>query len=144
MKSVPLVVRWKLCMTSLEANVTSVVIGLTIGQMIRSAEEIVGDLMVEIVVNLVIGDLVVILPLGGLAMMSLLSMRSVKILEALGAKGLVVGVVALQHEHPLPVVALQPREVHRRLGILALARHPLNGAQSTPHARGHTRVVGDV
>ena len=63
-------------------------------------------------------------------------MRSVGILEAPGVKGEVAGVEAMQRGHPLPVVVLQPQEVHRRLGILALAGHPLIGVQSTPHARG--------
>ena len=71
MKSVPLVKRGKLFTTSLEANVASVVIGLTIGQMIRSVEEIVGDLMVEFVRILVVIDLVVILPHRGLMRRSL-------------------------------------------------------------------------
>ena len=133
MRSVPLVVRGKLCTTSLEANVASVMIGLTIGQTIRSVMEIVGVLMVEIVVvNLVTRDLVVSLPLGGLVMRSFVSMRRVGILEALGAKGEVTGVKALQREDPLPVVALQPREIRRQQGILAMARHPLTGTLSTP------------
>ena len=123
-------------MTSLEANIPSVMIGLMIGQTIRSVMEILEVLMVEIVgVNLVARDLVMSLPRGGLLMRSSVCMRSVGILEAPGVKGEVAGVEAMQHGHPLPVVVLQPREVHRRLGILALARHPLNGPQSTPHAR---------
>ena len=77
MKSVPLVVRGKLCTTSLEANVVSVMIGLTIGQTIRSVMEFVGDLMVEIVIVILdTGDLVVILPHGGLVMRSSVFMRS--------------------------------------------------------------------
>ena len=120
-------------MTSLDANVASVMIGLTIGQTIRSVMEIVGVLMVEIVVvNLVTRDLLVSLPLRGLMMRSFVSMRSVRILEAPGTKGEVAGVEALQRKDPLPVVALQPREVHRQQGILAMARHPLTGALSTP------------
>ena len=133
MRSVPLVVRGKLYTTSLEANVASVMIGLMIGQTIRSVMEIVGVLMVEIVVvNLVARDLVVSLPLGGLVMRSFVSMRSVGILEAPGAKGEVAGVEALQRVDPLPVVALQHREVRRQQGILAMAWHPLAGALSTP------------
>ena len=124
-------------MTVQGANVVSVMIGLTIGQMVLPVGETVGDLMVEIVVgNLDIRDLVVILPHGGLVMRSLLFMRSVGILEAPGAKGEVAGVEALQRGHPLPVVALQPREDHRRLGTLALARLPMNGALSTLYASG--------
>ena len=141
MRSVPLVVRGTLYTTSLEANVASVMIGLTIGQTIRSVMEIVKVLMVEIVgVNQVARDLVGILLRGGLLMRSSVCMRRVGILEAPGAKGEVAGVEAMQRGHPLPVLALQPREVHRRLGILALARHPLIGAQSMPHARDPYQV----
>ena len=137
MRSVPLVVRGILYTASLEANVAGVMIGLMIGQTIRSVKEIVEALMVErVVASLVARDLVGSLLRGGLLMRSSVCMRSVGILEAPGVKGEVAGVEALQHGHPLPVVVLQPREVHRRLGILALARHPLIGAQSTPHARG--------
>ena len=137
MRSVPLVVRGILYTASLEANVAGVMIGLMIGQMIRSVMEIVEVLMVEIVgVNLVARDLLVSLPRGGLLMRSSVCMRSVGILEAPGVKGEVAGVVALQREDPLPVVALQPREVHRQQGILAMAQHPLTGALSTPHAKG--------
>ena len=133
MRSVPLVVRGILYTASLEANVASVMIGLMIGQTIRSVMEIVEVLMVEIVVaNLVARDLVRSLLRGGLLMRSSVCMRSVGILEAPGAKGEMAGVEALQHGHPLPVVALQPREVHRQQGILAMARHPLTGALSTP------------
>ena len=124
-------------MTVQGANVVSVMIGLMTGQMALPARETVGELMVEIVVvNLDISDLVVILPHGGLMMRFLLFMRIVGILEALGAKGEVAGVEALQRGHPLPVVVLQPREDRRQLGTLALARLPMNGAQSTPHASG--------
>ena len=51
-------------------------------------------------------DLIVILPLGGIVMRSLSFMILLAILEALGAKDGLVGVEALQHEHPLPVVVL--------------------------------------
>ena len=115
------------------ANVVSVMIGLMIGQMVLPERETVGDPMVEIVgESLGIGGLIGILPHGDLLMKSSVFMRTVGILVAPGVQGGVAGVEALQRGHPLPVVALQPREVHRQLGILALARHPQTGAQSTP------------
>ena len=136
MRGVLLVMRGTLVVIVQGANVVSVMIGLMTGQMVLPERETVGDPMVEIVgVSLGIGDLVVIPLHGGLLMRSSVFMRTAGILVAPGAQGGVAGVEALQHGHPLPVVVLQPREVHRRLGILALARHPLNGAQSTPHAR---------
>ena len=70
-------------------------------------------------------------------MRSLLSIRSAKILGALGLKGDLGEVEAPQHEDPLPVVVLRPRGVLKRQEILALARHPLTGVLSTPNARAH-------
>ena len=137
MRIVPLVIRGKLCTTSLEANLAGVMIGLTIGKMIRSVKEIVEDLMVELGRNLAGRDLVVSPLLGGLVMRSLLSMRSAEILGALGVIGDLGEVEALKHEDPLPVEVLQPRMVLRQQGILAKARHPLTGALSTPNARAH-------
>ena len=90
---------------------------------------IVGDLMVEAVRNLGVIDLVKSFPHGGLKMRSLLSM-------ILGVTGVLVEVEALQHEDPLPVVALQRREILGLQRILAKARHPLNGALSTANVRG--------
>ena len=135
MRSVPLVVRGKLRTTSPEAKVKGVMIGLTIGKTIRSVIEIVRDLMVELGRSLGDRDLVVSLLLGGLVMRSLWSMRSAEILGALGATGDLGEVEALQREDPLPVVVLQSRGVLRQQGILAKARHPLNGDQSTPNAK---------
>ena len=126
-------------MTVQGANVVSVMIDLMIGQMVLPERETVEDPMVEIVgVRLVIGGLTGILPHRGLLVKSSLSMRIAGILVAPGVIGGVAGVEALQRGHPLPVVALQPREDHRRLGTLALARLPMNGALSTQYARGHT------
>ena len=124
-------------MTSLEANVALVMIGLMTDEMIGPVlvMGIVRDLMVEAVRILGIIDLVKSLPHGGLEMRSLLSMILDVILGALEAIGILVEVEALQREDPLPVVALQPREVLRQQRILAKAGHPLNGALSTPHAR---------
>ena len=135
MRSVPLVMRGKLCTTSLEANIAGVMIGLTIDKTIRSVMEIVEDLMVELGRNLAGRGLVVSL----LVMRSLLSMRSAKILRALGIKGDLGEVEAPQHKDPLPVVVLQPRGVLRQQGILAKARHPLTGALSTLNARAHSQ-----
>ena len=113
MRSVPLAMRGKLRTTSLEAAVAIVTTGLMIDEMIRSVlvMEIVGEMMVEIAGILGAIDHVVILPLGGLVMRSLLSMILLAILEALGATGDLVEVEALQHGHPLPVVVLQPRGI---------------------------------
>ena len=72
MRGVPLVMRGTLVVIAQGANVVSVRIGLMTGQMDLPVRETVGDLMVEIVdVSLDIGDLVVILPHGGLVMRSL-------------------------------------------------------------------------
>ena len=138
MRSVLLVVGRKLRTTSLEANVAGMTTGLIIDKMIRSVPvmEIVGDLMVGLVRILVAVDLVVILPHGGLVMRSLWSMILDVILGAQGVTGILVEVQALQRGDPLPVVALQPREILGQQRILAKAVHPLNGAQSTPTARG--------
>ena len=142
MRGVLLVMRGTLVVIVQGANVVSVMIGLMIGQMVLPERETVGDPMVEIVgVNLGIGDLVVIPLRGGLLMRSSVFMRTAGILMAPGVQGGVAVVEALQHGHPLPVVVLQPREVRRQLGILALARHPQTGAQSTSHARAQL-VVG--
>ena len=111
------------------ANVVSVMIDLMIGQMVLPERETVEDPMVEIVgESLVIGGLIGILLPGDPLMMSSVSMRTVGILMAPGVQGGVAGVEALQRGHPLPVVALQPREDRRQLGTLALARLPMNGA----------------
>ena len=72
MRGIPLIMRGALVVTAQGANVVSVMIGLMTGQMVLPVRETVGNLMVEIVVgNLDIGDLVVILPHGGLVMRSL-------------------------------------------------------------------------
>ena len=141
MRGVLLVMRGTLVVIVQGANVVSVMIGLMIGQMVLPERETVGDPMVEIVGrNPGIGDHVMIPPHGGLLMRSFVFMRTARILVAPGVQGGVAGVEALQREHPLPVVALQPREVHRQLGISALAKHPQTGARSTPHARAQLMV----
>ena len=113
MRSVPLVVRGKLRTTSLEVTVADVTTGLMRDETIRSVivMEIVREMMVEIAGILGAIDLVVIFPLGGLAMRSSLSLILLAILGALGATGDQVEVEAMQHGHPLPVVVLQPRGI---------------------------------
>ena len=103
---------------------------------IRSVVEIAGVVMIEIV-----GEILDIEDLDGILLKrSSVFMRTAGILVAPGVQGGVAGVEAPQREDPLPVVALRPREVHRQLGILALAKHPQTGVQSTPYARAQSRV----
>ena len=75
---------------------------------------IVGGQMVGAVRSLDDLDLVMSLPLGGLVTMSLLFMILGVSHGALGAASDLVGVEALQHLDPLPVVVLQPQENLRR------------------------------
>ena len=116
MRSVLLVMRGILYTTSLEANVAIVMTGLMIVAMIGPVlmMGIVRGQMVEAVRSLDDLGLVKSSPLRGLATMSSLFMILDVSLGALGATGVLVRVEALQYGDPLPVVALQPREILRR------------------------------
>ena len=113
MRSVLLSVSRILYMTSLDATVaivtTGLIINATIGPVLVMG--ISGVQMVEAVRSLGDLDLVKSPPHGGLEMMSLLSMTLDVILGAQGATGVLVGVEALLHKDPLPVVVRQPRGI---------------------------------
>ena len=130
MRSVLLIVSRILYTTSLEATVaivmTGPVIEATIGPVLMMG--IIRVLMVEAVRSLDDLGLVKSPPHGGLAMTSSLSMTLDMFLRARGPKGVLVGVEALLHGDPLPVVVQQPREILRRQRGLAMAGPPLNGA----------------
>ena len=138
MRSVLLVMRLILYTTSPGMTVTIAMTGLVIGAMIGPVQvmEIVGVLMVGAVRNL--DDLVKSPPLGGLAMMSSMSLDVV--LGVRGLKDALLEVEALLLQDPVPVDRQQPPGVLRQMRELAMARLPHIGAHSTPRVKGPVLV----